>query len=108
LPRSTTTIADGLRGPVMGLPFSIIQKHVESIFTVTEGEIAQAMRIVFERLKLVIEPSAAVAVAVALFHPDFKRLLKEIKTVGIVLEGGNVDTSSYELMMPWVHLTGGF
>ena len=101
------TIADGLRTEVGELNFSIIQKHVERVFTVTDEQIAMAMRIVIERLKVVIEPSAAVPVAVALFHPGFKEATERdgIKNVGIVLEGGNIDTGSYEKMMPWIHLT---
>jgi threonine dehydratase len=102
------TIADGLRTEVGELNFGVIQKHVERILTVSEEEIALAMKIVIERLKVVIEPSAAVAVAVALFNPTFKEIIDKegIKTLGIVLEGGNIDTGSYEKMMPWIHLTG--
>jgi len=107
LESTPTTIADGLRTEVGELNFGIIKKHVERVFTVTEEQIAIAMRIVIERLKVVIEPSAAVAVAVALFNEDFKTLAQKdgIKNVGIVLEGGNIDTGSYEKMMPWIHLT---
>jgi threonine dehydratase len=107
LESTPTTIADGLRTEVGELNFGIIQNHVERIFTVTEEQIATAMRIVIERLKVVIEPSPAVAVAVVLFHQEFKEIAKKdgIVNVGIVLEGGNIDTGSYEKMMPWIHLT---
>ena len=106
LQRTPTTIADGLRTEVGEVNFPIIQKRVAAIFTVTEQQIAMAMKIVIERLKVVIEPSAAVAVAVALFHEDFRKVAERygIKNVGIVLEGGNIDTGSYEKMMPWIHL----
>jgi threonine dehydratase len=102
------TIADGLRTEVGELNFGIIKEHVERIFTVTEEQIAMAMRIVIERLKVVIEPSAAVPVAVVLFNEDFKNVAKKdgINIVGVVLEGGNIDTGSYEKMMPWIHLSG--
>lgn len=107
LETTPTTIADGLRTEVGELNFGIIQNHVRRILTVSEEEIALAMKIVIERLKVVIEPSAAVAVAVVLFNPTFKEIVDRegINTVGIVLEGGNVDTGSYEKMMPWIHLT---
>lgn len=106
LQSTPNTIADGLRTEVGELNFGVIQRHVREIFTVTEEQIAIAMRIVIERLKVVIEPSAAVAVAVALFHEDFRKIAERdgIKNVGIVLEGGNIDTGSYEKMMPWIHL----
>jgi threonine dehydratase len=107
LETTPTTIADGLRTEVGELNFGIIQKHVKQILTVTEAEIALAMKLVIERLKVAIEPSAAVAVAVVLFNPMFKEIVdkEEIKTVGIILEGGNIDTGAYETMMPWIHLT---
>jgi len=106
LQSTPTTIADGLRTEVGELNFGIIQKYVREIFTVTEEQIAMAMKIVIERLKVVIEPSAAVAVAVALFDEEFRKIADRdgIKNVGIVLEGGNIDTGSYEKMMPWIHL----
>jgi threonine dehydratase len=108
LDSTPTTIADGLRTEVGELNFGIIQKNVERVFTVTEEQIALAMRIVIERLKVVIEPSAAVPVAVVLFNKEFSWIAERdgIKRVGIVLEGGNIDTGSYEKMMPWIHLTG--
>jgi threonine dehydratase len=106
LESTPTTIADGLRTEVGVLNFGLIEQHVERIFTVTEEQIAAAMRTIIERMKLVIEPSTAVPVAVALFNADFHQLASRdgIKTVGIILEGGNIDTGSYEKMMPWIHL----
>lgn len=107
LETTPTTIADGLLTEVGELNFQIIQEHVERVYTVTEEQIASAMRVIIERLKVVIEPSAAVPVAVALFHSGFRLAAEkdDIKNVGIVLEGGNIDTGSYEKMMPWIHLT---
>jgi threonine dehydratase len=100
------TIADGLLTEVGELNFQIIKELVEEVFTVSEQEIAVAMKLVLERLKVVIEPSAAVAVAVVLFNTHFKQTVhaQNIKNVGIILEGGNIDTGSYEKMMPWIHL----
>lgn len=105
---SSDTIADGLRSEVGDLPFRIIQNHVDRVFTVTEEQIARSMKIIIERLKVVVEPSSAVAVAVVLFHEEFRGIVKEagIRNVGIVLEGGNIDTESYEKMMPWIRNSG--
>ena len=71
---------------------------VEEVFTVREEQISIAMRNLFDRLKLTVETSAAVPVAVVLFHHDFKRILHNVKTIGIILEGGNIDTGNYEKM----------
>jgi len=88
--KTSDTIADGLKTHLGDRNFPIIQKLVDRIVTVDEDEIVSAMKITWERLKTVIEPSAAVGVAVALKE---KELLKN-KKVGIVLCGGNVDLSN--------------
>ena len=67
----------------------IVRQNVHSVITVTEEEIVEAMRLVWERMKITIEPSSAVAVAVAL-SPDFRKVTG-VKSVGIILSGGNVD-----------------
>jgi len=87
------TIADGLRTSLGELTFPIIHKYVERVITVTELEILNAMKLVWERMKLVIEPSAGVGVAVAL-SSEFKAI-KDIKRVGIILCGGNVDLENW-------------
>ena len=87
------TIADGLKTSLSELTFSIIQEHVEAIPTVGERDIVRVMAAIFERMKLVVEPSAAVAPA-ALFH--IKNELKG-KRVGVILSGGNVDLRH----LPW-------
>jgi len=85
----TTSIADGLLANYVGLlTWPIIAANVERVFTVSEDDIANAMRLVWERMKLLIEPSAAVGVAVAL--SDEFRALPGLEKVGIVLCGGNV------------------
>jgi threonine dehydratase len=82
------TIADGLRSPKPGeLTFPIVQQLVEEIILVTEDEIRAALKFVLLRLKILIEPSGAVPVAAVLFH----KLPKDIRSVGVVLSGGNVD-----------------
>ena len=85
----TLSIADGLLANYVGLmTWPIIEAGVERVFTVTEEQIVAAMRSVWERMKLVIEPSAAAGVAVAL--SDEFRALPGLEKVGIVLCGGNV------------------
>uniref|UniRef100_A0A7S0YX67 Tryptophan synthase beta chain-like PALP domain-containing protein n=1 Tax=Hemiselmis tepida TaxID=464990 RepID=A0A7S0YX67_9CRYP len=90
------TIADGLRTGLGSLTWPVIRDHVEDILTVSEEEIVQAMRLVYMRMKIVIEPSAAVGVAVAL--SDRFRSIEGIQRVGIVICGGNTDLDD----LPWV------
>ncbi len=81
------TIADGLRAMLSERTFSIIRDSVEEIITVTEQEIIQAMRTVWERMKIIIEPSSAVAVSPLLTG----KLNASGKRVAVILSGGNVD-----------------
>lgn len=95
------TIADGLRTPVGVNNWAVIsdRKMVKGIYTASEEEIKRAMRLVVERMKILIEPSSAVPVAVALFNEEFRREMEEEgrrKTggsgelnLGIVVSGGN-------------------
>ncbi len=83
------TIADGLLTSLGNITFSIIQRYVSNIFTAKEETIIRAMRLVWERMKLVIEPSAAVPLAVVLEHAEFF----SGKRIGIIFSGGNVDLS---------------
>ncbi len=89
------TIADGLLTSLGPLTFEVIREHVERILTVDEEAIVAAMKLFWERAKLVIEPSAAVAVAVVLSE-DF-RALDGMERVGVILSGGNVDLDN----LPW-------
>ncbi len=89
-PASAHTIADGLRASLCDLTLLILRERVNEIALVTEEEIIDAMRLVWERMKLVIEPSAAVAVAPALTG----KIRAEGARVGILLSGGNVDLAS--------------
>ncbi len=83
----TDTIADGLRTSLSDLTFSILHAHLAGIPTVAEEEIVNAMRLVWERMKIIIEPSCAVPLAAcARLHPHLAD-----KRVGIILSGGNVD-----------------
>jgi threonine dehydratase len=84
---TTETMADGLRATLCPLTFSILREKADEISLVTEEEIVQAMLLLWERTKLVVEPSGAVAAAPALF----RKIGAAGKKVGIVLSGGNLD-----------------
>jgi threonine dehydratase len=82
------TIADGLRAPQPGeLTFPILRSLVERVVLVSEEEIRAAVKFLLLRLKILVEPSGAVSAAAALY----RKLPPEIRTVGVVLSGGNVD-----------------
>ena len=81
------TIADGLLTSLGEINFPIIREKVDDIITVSEESIIKAMRLVWERMKLVIEPSAAVPLAALLENKETFRNLR----IGIILSGGNVD-----------------
>ncbi len=91
---NAVTVADGLKTSLGELTFPVIQQHVDRIVTVTEAEIVEAMRFVWMRMKIVIEPSSAVAVAAVRKHRD--RLAG--KRIGVILSGGNVDLDR----LPWM------
>jgi threonine dehydratase len=84
------TIADGLLTSLSELTFTIIRKYVDDILTVPEESIILAMRLVWQRMKIIIEPSSAVAVAALIEN----RKILEGKRVGIILSGGNVDLTN--------------
>lgn len=93
---STLTIADGLRTPVGKITWGIIsdKSKVRGAYSVTEDEIKAAMRLVFERMKVVIEPSGAVALAVVLFNEEFRKLVEQEAgdegwNIGVIFSGGN-------------------
>eukprot|EP01083_Nonionella_stella_P159006 518170_1 len=83
------TIADGLRTSLGSNTWEVVQNLVDRIITVEEHDIIDAMKLVYQRMKLVIEPSSAVAVA-AILTEEF-RSIPNIHRVGVVLSGGNVD-----------------
>ena len=87
------TVADGLLTSLGELTFAILYERLEGILTVEDADTVAAMRHVWERMKSVIEPSAAVAVAVVLAHASRFRG----RRVGIILSGGNVDLDR----LPW-------
>ena len=87
------TIADGLRTSLGSLTFPIIKKYVTDIHTVSDFNIAEAMKMVWERMKLIIEPSAATPLAALLKN----KARYSGRRIGIILSGGNVDLSK----LPW-------
>lgn len=87
------TIADGLRTSLGDLTFPLITKYADDIVTVSEDDIVSAMRLVWQVLKIVIEPSSAVPLAAILNA----KLAVAGKSVGIILSGGNADLDN----LPW-------
>lgn len=87
------TIADGLRTTIGKLTFDIIKQNMDSIFTVSEDEMIDAMKLIWERMKILIEPSSAVPLAAILKN----RARFENKRVGIIITGGNVDIKNLPL-----------
>lgn len=83
------TIADGLRTSLGSLTFPIINQFVDQILLASDKEIISAMKLVWERMKIIIEPSSAVALAVILKHPE----IFSGKRIGIIISGGNIDLS---------------
>jgi len=87
---TVNTIADGLRTNLGEKTLEIIRKYVDDIITVSEKEIVDAMRIIWERMKIIVEPSSAVPFAAVLQQKErFKG-----KKVGIIITGGNVDVEN--------------
>jgi len=92
-PGPTATIADGLRGALSARTFALIRAHVDAIVTVDEAAIVRAMRELWRHLRIIVEPSSAVAFAAVLEH----KVEVQGAHVGIVLTGGNVDIDA----LPW-------
>ena len=85
-----STIADGLRVQVPGiLTFPIVQKLAEDVLTVSDEEIIATIRFMLFRMKILVEPSGAAAAAAVMF----KKLPEDVKQVGVILSGGNIDDS---------------
>lgn len=84
-----TTIADGLLTSLGPMTFAVLQKYQVKILTASEKNIVYAMRLIWERMKIVVEPSAATALAIVLEHPEF--FTGKFLRAGMILSGGNVD-----------------
>ncbi|MHA2173435.1 MAG: threonine/serine dehydratase [Candidatus Hodarchaeales archaeon] len=88
-----TTIADGLRTSLGEITFRIIKQNVEDIITVSEDEIIFAMKFLWERMKLVVEPSGAVSLA-GVFKLAEQNLTQG-KKIGVIISGGNIDLTDF-------------
>ena len=90
------TIADGLRTNLGDITFDVIKRNVDDIITVSESEIVNAMKFLWERMKLVIEPSGAVPLAglFKLVEGELKELYIN-KKIGLIISGGNIDLSEF-------------
>ena len=87
------TIADGLLTSLGKLTYPIIMKHVDQVIRVREDSIIKAMKLTWERMKIIIEPSSAVPLAAIMENSgDFKG-----KRIGVIISGGNVDLGK----LPW-------
>lgn len=100
---SSDTIADGLRASLAPRTFAILRRHVDRVLLVSEEEIISAARLVWERMKIIIEPSSAVAIAPLLKPGTVASLNLPKRTdgsppkLGVIFSGGNLDLSS----LPW-------
>lgn len=88
------TVADGLKVPLKELTWHFVSRHVTDILTASEEEIIAAMRLIWARMKIVMEPSSAVPLATILKNPETFRG----KRVGVIVTGGNVDLDR----LPWM------
>ncbi|MFO1176187.1 MAG: pyridoxal-phosphate dependent enzyme [Paracoccaceae bacterium] len=88
------TVADGLKVPLKELTWHFVRRHVTDILTAGEDEIVEAMKLIWKRMKIVMEPSSAVPLATILKNPDLFRG----KRVGVIVTGGNVDLEK----LPWM------
>ena len=89
------TVADGLKVPLKDLTWHFVSNHVTDIFTATEEEIIEAMKLTWKRMKIVMEPSCAVPLATILKNKD----VFAGKRVGVIITGGNVDLDK----LPWIN-----
>ena len=88
------TVADGLKVPLKDLTWHFVQNHVTDILTASEEEIVDAMKLIWKRMKIVMEPSSAVPLATILKNKD----VFAGKRVGVIITGGNVDLDK----LPWM------
>jgi len=88
------TIADGLKVPLKDLTWHFVKNHVTDILTASEIEIIDSMKLTWQRMKIIIEPSCAVPLATILKNPE----VFAGKRVGVVITGGNVDLAK----LPWI------
>jgi threonine dehydratase len=88
------TVADGLKVPLKELTWHFVSGHVKDVLTATEDQIVDAMKLIWKRMKIVMEPSSAVPLACILANRDRFRG----RRIGVIVTGGNVDLDS----LPWM------
>lgn len=88
------TVADGLKVPLKDLTWHFVQSHVSDILTVSEDEIVEAMKLIWKRMKIIVEASSAVPLAAILKNPP----LFQGQKIGLIVTGGNVDLDK----LPWM------
>ncbi len=88
------TVADGLKVPLKDLTWHFVKNHVTDILTASEEEIVAAMKLIWQRMKIVMEPSSAVPLATILKNPD----VFAGRRIGVIITGGNVDLDK----LPWM------
>ena len=91
--QSTNTICDGLRAQIGTITFPIIKDNVEGILTIEEQDIIDSMKLIWETMKIIVEPSCAITLAAILKN---KKIFQG-KKVGLIISGGNVDLKN----LPW-------
>ena len=89
------TICDGLRGTVGAINLALMREHGVTVLTVGDAQTIAAMRLLWARLKLLVEPSSATVLAAVLAHPEHFAG----RRIGLILSGGNVDLDA----LPWTH-----
>ncbi len=91
------TLADGLRATRPGeLTFPVVQRYVEDILLVSEDEIRATMQFLLTRMKILVEPSGAVAAAAVLY----RKLPRDVRSAGVILSGGNVGSRTFPRRRP--------
>ncbi|UPR02008.1 serine/threonine dehydratase [Chloropicon primus] len=96
------TLADGLQAKMGNLTWAVVKELVDDVIVVSEEEIVQAMQLIYERMKVVVEPSAAVGVAATLSEEMRQKFDKsEYRNVGVILCGGNADFSAVGFWDAW-------
>jgi len=97
----TLTIADGLRTPVGDITYGVIERLVKGVYSVSEEEIKMTMKLVLERMKVLVEPSGCVPLAVLLFDEEFRAMVEKEAgpqgwNIGVIFSGGN---TTIDIMM---------
>jgi threonine dehydratase len=85
-------VADGLRTTLSERTFNYILRYVDGILTVNDLQILEAMKLIWQRMKIIVEPSGAVPLAAVLNHID---RLEGLERIGLIISGGNVDVQPF-------------